>query len=918
MTIHDRQPHRLWLRAIVGLLLVLAGWIALPAVTLAHAQQVRSSPTPGAILSTPPSQVDVWFSEHVTAGVSTIQVYDARHHRVDTGTTAVDPSDTHHMSVRLSPLSSGLYTIVWSNISADDGHPNKGGFAFTMSAPATSSAPVTVPAGPAAPGSVTTSNDVLAQAIDLIAGWLTFLAFVLAGGGAAFALALLLPTLGRIGPVGAALGARLNRRFAWIALVSAAMGAIAAFVSLLAKAEIATSLPVVGILSGGVLGDMLAPWSGHVWIVREVAFVAMVGVALAGVLFSRRADDEGSSGGVRIVLTALAILGAAGLVFQSLDSHLAAGHVARHGPLGSVALALHLLAVGLWVGGLGYAALILWPAWRRLDAALRQAITANAIARFSKLALASVIVIALTGSYVAILMVPSLGDLLSSTYGQALDLKILLFIALIIIGALNRRMLAELAAAAPGAVLQIASQAGQRLVRAMRREFVIAGVILLAAATMLEVGPPNLALRFGATTLNTTVTLQPAQSSSTPAPSTYPASTTYTTQAKAGDLSVKLNVDPAVAGAANAFTVTVSDANGRPVSGAEVKLWLTAKSVDMGTQVLKADPQGPGSYRVQSPALAAPGDWQAQVVIRRDNFPEAQTTFAVPAAAPSLANASAASLQAELTLNPNPPVDGKFTTVTLHLTDPAGKPVDGAQISAIWTMPQMGHELHTTFQAVTANPGTYQTHVNFIMAGGWIGDLSLNLPDGRTGQPHYALNVEPLAKASSGESPLLALLNGRTLVALVALAGAIGVIVISRKSTERRSERILEAVIVLVLLALGLGLGWISVTDAYRQSAINPVPATTESIARGSWIYQQQCMVCHGSDARGDGPMAQTLNPRPADLTVHINQHPDGDLYNWVTNGIPGSAMPAFKDQLSDEERWDVLNYLHSLAPKKK
>ena len=64
--------------------------------------------------------------------------------------------------------------------------------------------------------------------------------------------------------------------------------------------------------------------------------------------------------------------------------------------------------------------------------------------------------------------------------------------------------------------------------------------------------------------------------------------------------------------------------------------------------------------------------------------------------------------------------------------------------------------------------------------------------------------------------------------------------------------------------------------------------------------------------------MAQTLNPRLADLTVHINQHPDGDLYNWVTNGIPGSAMPAFKDQLSDEERWDVLNYLHSLASKKK
>jgi hypothetical protein len=54
----------------------------------------------------------------------------------------------------------------------------------------------------------------------------------------------------------------------------------------------------------------------------------------------------------------IAALVATGLVFQSLDSHLAAGHVARQGSLGIIALSLNLVAVGTWVGGLGVGALL--------------------------------------------------------------------------------------------------------------------------------------------------------------------------------------------------------------------------------------------------------------------------------------------------------------------------------------------------------------------------------------------------------------------------------------------------------------------------------------------------------------------------------------------------------------------------------
>lgn len=918
-TSSSRYRH---LVVLAGVLLALAVWVVLPGTTLAHAKYLRSTPESGAMVSNPPTRIDVWFTETVASGVSSIQIYDADHRRIETTTSTVDPNDAHHLSVELPSLDPGVYTVVWANVSSDDGHPAKGGFAFTLLTPAGSSVPS------AAPSEVTTtttdlisgSSDSVAQTVNLVAGWLVMLAFVLAGGGALFLLLCLAPALRQPGTGGNVLWMQLNRRFALIAIAAAVIGAFAALATLFAKANIATGKTVVQILSSGVLGHMLAPWSGRIWIAREVAFVAIFVMAIAWLLSTRRGGALSRQRG-SLALSVIAFLGLSGLALQALDSHLAAGHVARDGPLGIVALALHLVAVGAWIGGLGIGALLLVPVWRGLDGELRKAITSKGIARFSMLGLASVALIGLSGIYVTVLMIPSAGDLLSSTYGLALDLKVILFFALIIIGALNRTTLASLAAAAPSALEDAVHRAGERLLKAMRREFVIAGVILLAAAIMLSVGPPSVALRFGTTNLMTTVDLQPASSSAgSPMTEAGPDSTTYASQAKAGDLSVTIKVDPAVAGASNTFSLSVRDADGAPVSGAEVKLWLTAKAFDMGTQMLKAEPTSPGSYQVESPALAAPGEWDTQVVIRRDNMPEAETAFTVPAAEPSLANAATAtgstvtSLRAELSLSPASPSVGRFNWVKLHVTDQSGKPVDGAQVLAVWDMPQMGHELHTDLLPVAGELGTYETHVNFIMQGGWNGNVELTLPDGRKVRPTFSLNVEPRVGSASGTSLVPAVFNGNTLIALVAIAGAVGALVVSRGSKGRGLERVLGIAIAMVLLAVGLGTGWVSVNDAYRQQVANPVPATAESIARGSSLYQANCSVCHGADARGRGPMAQTLNPPPSDLTIHIPQHPDVDLFDFVSNGIPGTAMPAFKDRLSEEERWDVLNYLKSAA----
>jgi mono/diheme cytochrome c family protein len=95
----------------------------------------------------------------------------------------------------------------------------------------------------------------------------------------------------------------------------------------------------------------------------------------------------------------------------------------------------------------------------------------------------------------------------------------------------------------------------------------------------------------------------------------------------------------------------------------------------------------------------------------------------------------------------------------------------------------------------------------------------------------------------------------------------------------------------------------------------NPIPPTDESRAAGQAIYAEYCLACHGPTGLGDGPVGLTLSPRPSDLSVHVTQHPEGQLFLWITHGYPGNAaMPAFEDVLTEEERWHVVNYIETFA----
>lgn len=89
----------------------------------------------------------------------------------------------------------------------------------------------------------------------------------------------------------------------------------------------------------------------------------------------------------------------------------------------------------------------------------------------------------------------------------------------------------------------------------------------------------------------------------------------------------------------------------------------------------------------------------------------------------------------------------------------------------------------------------------------------------------------------------------------------------------------------------------------------NPVPATAESIARGAELYVNTCLVCHGAEGRGDGPVGAVFDPVPVDLNdAYTQDQADGQIFFTLTRGRV--SMPYYRDALSQQERWDVINYL--------
>lgn len=108
---------------------------------------------------------------------------------------------------------------------------------------------------------------------------------------------------------------------------------------------------------------------------------------------------------------------------------------------------------------------------------------------------------------------------------------------------------------------------------------------------------------------------------------------------------------------------------------------------------------------------------------------------------------------------------------------------------------------------------------------------------------------------------------------------------------------------------------WVSPKTA--QEIKNPLSGDKTSLAEGKKLYTTNCAPCHGEKGRGDGPAAQALTPKPADHSSGVVQsESDGSLFWKLSEGR--NPMPAYKAILNEHQRWEVVNYIRTLAKPKK
>lgn len=93
----------------------------------------------------------------------------------------------------------------------------------------------------------------------------------------------------------------------------------------------------------------------------------------------------------------------------------------------------------------------------------------------------------------------------------------------------------------------------------------------------------------------------------------------------------------------------------------------------------------------------------------------------------------------------------------------------------------------------------------------------------------------------------------------------------------------------------------------------NPLSGDEAATEAGGELYAANCALCHGETGEGDGPAATGMEPPPADLHAdHVQGLSDGALFYIISHGRPDTPMPAWENQLTEDERWQVVNYLRT------
>jgi putative copper resistance protein D len=183
-------------------------------------------------------------------------------------------------------------------------------------------------------------------------------------------------------------------------------------------------------------------------------------------------------------------------------------------------------------------------------------------------------------------------------------------------------------------------------------------------------------------------------------------------------------------------------------------------------------------------------------------------------------------------------------------------------------------------------------------------------PPGRHVDPTWPLSFRLTAAPVEAAADLRARVLVGSQVMVLGLVGGLAAML-------WRGPRLALGVGALVLLAAGAGLTFPPLAvDAYPTTYRRPaVTYQAASIVEGAALYRRHCAACHGPTGAGDGPARPALPRAPADLRAsHTAQHTAGDIFWWITSGIPAAGMPGFGGVLGEDQRWHLINFVRALG----
>ena len=547
-------PHGTWeresrargprVRRLLGLFLATLTLVLVlpPAPAWAHAELLYTTPAEGAVLADAPSSVEFVFDEPVFLVLDGFQLYDGSggHHTV--------PAEVVEATVRVTlppRLAEGSYVLGW-RVTSDDSHPESGVLSFSVGQ-ASASAPTIV------------ESD--ARPVDILYGVLTALGYLGMFFLVGFTIFDLFVTRTN------AAGRRLPR--------VAALVAVSSYLVLVPLTVVRQRGLSVGALFDPAV--LASGWSGGSVL---TLLLAATGVALM-VVRPRLSRREGFW------------VGTVG-VGAALVSVLPVGHTRTFGPLWLVMGAdlVHAATAAVWLGGL--AALILHLARARrqekdpVDAAV-------VVGRFSTLAGGLVVLLGVTGTIMAVVIVGSVQALVDGAYGRLLLAKLGMVAVIAALAAWNRFGLVPRLAREDAT-----GRTWHRLALAIRLEAV--GLVLVVGLT-------------------TALTLQDPRATDSPAEAAPAATEVLDTVgtpilADLGTGHFTGRFSPGTAGV-NVITFDLTDAAGNPLVPLDIpQVSVSEPNLSLGPILAEVEPgNAPGSYRAVV-VLPVAGQWKITAAVR--------------------------------------------------------------------------------------------------------------------------------------------------------------------------------------------------------------------------------------------------------------------------------------------------------------